>query len=98
MTQTKSGFTLGWNMAGYLPEMEPYSVDTAEEAREAMREEIERVADMFADRADDSRKGTDGDCAQAADEALADLNSADVSLGWDCDLDGYRYWITPDAS
>jgi hypothetical protein len=34
------------NRAGYLPEQDPYEVETIEEARDAIRDEIDRTAEV----------------------------------------------------
>lgn len=79
------GYTIGWNMPGYLPEMEPYTVDTADEAKRAMIDELRRTAD----------------CADIEDEATElthvaeDLNLCDVSQGWDTTVYDTAYWIVP---
>jgi len=83
------GYTIGYNMPGYLPEMEPYSVDTAEDAREALRDEFARLECV-------------GDSAEEVDNAIAELNSADLSefaTGWYKPLgNGYVYWIEPNSN
>jgi hypothetical protein len=39
------GWTAGWNMAGYLPEMDPQEFDTWVEARDFLLAELERWDD-----------------------------------------------------
>ena len=40
-------FVAGWNMPGYLPEMEPGEFDTADEARDFLVDEINRIGDDY---------------------------------------------------
>ena len=48
-TETKTHFHAGWNMVGYMPEMEPATFETFEDARDWMVEEMERWADHLED-------------------------------------------------
>lgn len=79
------GYTIGWNMPGYLPEMEPYTLDTADEAKRAMIDEMLHTADL-ADIEDE---------AEALTHAAEDLNLEDVSLGWSNTVYDMAYWIEP---
>ena len=81
-------YNIGWNMPGYLPEMEPYTCDTAEDAKRAMIDELLRHADVL----DDSDRP---DVANQCAFAMEDLNLSDVSQGWDATIGNYAYWITP---
>lgn len=76
------GYTIGFNMPGYLPEMEPYTVDTADEAKRAMIDELLRHADS-----------TDEPEATELSHAAEDLNLTDVSDGWDNTIGNTAYWI-----
>lgn len=38
-------WVVGWQMPGYLPEMEPFTVDSWEDALDALRSEYERAWD-----------------------------------------------------
>ena len=80
-------YTIGWNMPGYLPEMEPYTLDTADEAKRAMIDELERAADM-------SDAVNDHSIAEDLSNAAEDLNLCDVSNGWDATIGNLAYWIT----
>lgn len=76
------GYTVGFNMPGYLPEMEPYAVDTADEAKRAMIDEILRDAD-----------NAESDRADELSHLAEDLNLEDVSLGWSDTVGNIHYWI-----
>lgn len=79
-------YTIGWNMPGYLPEMEPYTVDTADEAKRAMIDDLLYMASEHADTEDD---------ATELSNAAEDLNLCDVSTGWDATIGNLAYWIKP---
>lgn len=81
-------YTIGWNMPGYLPEMEPYTVDTADEAKRAMIDELDRYADQLSDSGYENR-------AVELAFAMEDLNLEDVSKGWSTTIGNLNYWITP---
>jgi hypothetical protein len=81
-----SYFVIGYNMPGYLPEMEPYAVETADEAKRALIDELERHADQVAD-------GGDEDGATDLSHLAEDLNLSDVSGGWGANAGGLVYWI-----
>lgn len=79
-------YTIGWNMPGYLPEMEPYTVDTADEAKRAMIDELLRHADQVDE--------GDHNIADELSHIAEDLNLCDVSQGWSETIDNLHYWIT----
>lgn len=79
-------YTIGFNIVGYLPEMEPYTADTADEAKRAMIDELKR----------DEESALDGEGEPLANElchAAEDLNLEDVSLGWSAIIGNVSYWI-----
>ena len=80
-------YTIGWNMPGYLPDMEPYTVDTADEAKRAMIDELLRHADQVDE--------GDSNLADEISHKAEDLNLCDVSTGWGETVGGLAYWIEP---
>lgn len=76
-------YTIGFNMVGYLPEMEPYTCDTADEAKRAMLDELDRDEDNAADE----------DTATELSHLGQDLNLSDVSDGWGAIVGNISYWI-----
>lgn len=88
MTETETTYTLGWNMPGYLPEMDPYEIEGADAAKRAMIDELERDADN-ADAGDEHER------ANELSALAEDLNLSDVSDGWSATVGNLAYWITP---
>lgn len=78
-------------MPGYLPEMEPYTLDTADEAKRAMIHELLLDADHAGDAGDESR-------AFDLSATAEDLNLSNVSTGWNAIIGNVAYWITPTES
>jgi hypothetical protein len=79
------GYTIGWNMPGYLPEMEPYTVDTADEAKRAMIDELLRHADQA---------NTEAEAFVLTMQA-EELNLTNVDAGWSFNVSNLAYWIEP---
>ena len=77
-------YTIGWNMPGYMPEMEPYTLDTEDDAKRAMIDELLRDAE-----------NAPSNLATELSHTAEDLNLSDVSLGWDVTVGNIAYWITP---
>lgn len=89
-------YVVGYNTPGYLPEMEPYECDTADEAKLALIDEIlndAANADM----------GSNYELACNLSNSAEDLNLADVSCGYSVNITdperehdlGTCYWIEP---
>lgn len=105
MTVQTTHYHIGWNMPGYLPEMEPWMCTTADYAKQAMIGELEYHADneqswVEEHDCDDIPCPTyEDDCGWNRAESLSamaeDLNLADVSQGWDGWTDRLHYWISP---
>lgn len=85
---TEQTFTLGWNMPGYMPEMEPYKIEGSDAAKRAMIDELLQHADQ----------DTDPERANALALLAEDLNLADVSQGWNETVCSLAYWIEPTES
>lgn len=85
---TDNRFMIGWNMPGYLPEMDPYMVVGADDAKRAMIDELLRSAD-HADEIENH------EIAEELSALAEELNLSDVSQGWDATVDNLAYWITP---
>lgn len=103
-------YHVGWNLSGYLPEMEPYIVGDIETALTELRNEISEVADslaMVVDALDDE----DADPASVeelrdAETLLEELRSIYPpwsgedrahygAYGWDGTIRYVHYWIMP---
>ena len=76
-------YVIGFNMPGYMPDMEPYQVDTFDEAKRCLISELKIAED-------------DADSEESAIEFS--LEAEDVNL-WSSEgttnemPDGYCYWI-----
>lgn len=81
----KVHYHIGWNMPGYLPEMDPWMLTTAEDAKSSMIDAI-----LF-----DAEHEADEDNAETLSALAEDLNLAKVEDGWDGWTDRLHYWIMP---
>lgn len=70
MDRSTQVWIAGWNMAGYLPEMEPYVTTDHESARRCLIDEIKSRADYLAEGDEDDAE----DRAAAADALAEDVN------------------------
>lgn len=69
-------FAIGYNTPGYLPEMDVYTVSTADEAKRALIDEMLRYADHYA-------MLEEGETvAEEITHTCEDLNLTDVSCGY----------------
>jgi hypothetical protein len=94
----------GWNRPGYLPESEPATLPTFEEARDALAAEMATHADNEASWADehdcdDIPCPTYGDgCPHqraGAVEVEREVLLATAGPEWSCVTDALAYWVTP---
>lgn len=95
----------GYNMPGYLPEMEPAAFETFDEARRFIIDEMERAADACDERARMDNDGSeeakayeeaDHDEAESLSSAAEDLNLASEG-DWGITVGNCAYWITFDS-
>ena len=83
-------FHVGWNMPGYLPEMEPYKCETWEAAKALMIEEMDRIGDGLAYGSDDAE---DQEEANSLSCEMEDLN-LDSGPEWGAIVRNTSYWIS----
>ena len=78
-------YVAGWNMPGYLPEMDVADFDTFDEAKQF-------IIDELLEQADQSGALDENDLADDFDEAAQDTNleTRPFSVG---PLDQYLYWV-----
>lgn len=89
MTVQTTHYHIGWNMPGYLPEMEPWIVwGSEEDARRAIAHEILYHADQEGNAGDE-------DAAEELDALAQSTNYCRANQGWDGWTDRLHYWITP---
>jgi hypothetical protein len=81
----------GLNMPGYMPDSEPASFETWEEARDYIVEEIERDADQ---RAECAEEGQEAEATKEHDEAIKRLNDANDEAEYGETIGQYHYWIS----
>ena len=81
-------WTAGWNEPGFLPESEPATFDTWEEARASIEEEIRGAADAAAD--DEAYEQE-----YATTIASVQATELDVDQAFDVECDGWVYWVLP---
>jgi len=79
-------YVIGFNLPGYLPEMEPYAVATPDTAKRAMIEELLRDAESAAQYGDE-------DLATELSEVAEDLNLTNIEEGWGEIIGNTSYWI-----
>ena len=84
----KSHFIAGWNMPGYLPEMDPVDFDDFEDARDYVADEIDKTAD-------NAYQTNDTATQNDAENAIDDTNDWNASDGpyWQVYADQYVYWV-----
>lgn len=104
--QLKTARVVGWNMPGYMPDNEPFTVDDAESARAALADEMEERADQIeyaADLVDENDNGRDDSDDLRAD--VAELRALRAAANYlrldttDCEeyaetIGGMHYWFT----
>lgn len=93
---TTKVYVVGYNMSGYLPEMDPYATTDYESAQRFMIDELKRSED-FHDMGpeDDESEGRAEELCHAAEElnlhGTPKLNDAEP---WDAFIGNMHYWIT----
>jgi hypothetical protein len=87
---TRTVYTAGWNMPGYMPDSEPVQFDYADDAREY-------IADNMADYADSIEDAADDDSMSAAElRTIAEhIREGYGELG--ITVAGWHYWITAET-
>lgn len=86
-------WVIGWNMPGYLPESDPYTVEGTEDwARRALAEEVDRAWDQHVMGHDDDQ--SESECPTCAEyqQAMDDLLLGTAPLT--AYADGLAYWVT----
>lgn len=83
-------FHAGYNMPGYLPEMEPATLETWEDAKAYMIFELDRTGDFEFDSG--TPEGKD-----IADELSGEMEDLNLTSGpeWGTTVGNLAYWITP---
>lgn len=84
----KDARVVGWNMPGYMPDSEPFVVDTAEDARTAIIDEMSREVDRLQDCEEVDQEKVDALLSAIAD--LADSSCEEYGLT----VAGWHYWFT----
>lgn len=87
---TRTAYTAGWNMPGYMPDSEPAQFDEADDAREYIANNIVDYADSLADSTDDSAESV-----AALLAAAEQVRDSDGELG--ITVAGWHYWITAET-
>ena len=73
----------GWNVSGYLPEVEPMNFPTWVEARDALVEALHEAMDV----------SMSDEEATLYDAAIADLNTAEEGIDWCWRVGNYVWWV-----
>lgn len=103
-------YHVGWNLTGYLPEMDPYIVGDIETGIKELSDEIEQVVDSLASVVD-TLEDEDADCASVkelrdAERLWEELGAVKRSIangeddgyaqfGWDGFIRHVHYWVLP---
>jgi hypothetical protein len=87
---TRTVYTAGWNMPGYMPDSEPVQFDEADDAREYIADNMEDYADSIEDAADD-------DSMSAAELRTISEQVRDGSGELGVTVAGWHYWITTET-
>jgi hypothetical protein len=85
-----ANYVTGHNMAGYLPESDPWITADWESARDSLLWDLESVADYFAEGLEDDR-GQAG--LAAADEAIAEVKALKHGETFLAHVDISVYWL-----
>lgn len=85
LREQRQPWVAGWNMAGYMPEMEPDTFADQEDAREFLADELESRAE---EEQENGNHGLAEELQDVADDIRADRSSAVV-------VAGFEYWIKP---
>ena len=83
-------YVAGWNMPGYMPDMDPAEFETCADAREFLASEFERVADAL-------DEGSENDLPEDLDtlhEAAKHLRSLKNDAEYGQTIGQWHYWIT----
>lgn len=83
-------YSAGYNMPGYMPEMDPFETDDFDDAREFIVDELDNAGDIAAN-------SDDADAANECEDAKEDAENWTATGGnmyWSAYCDGYVYWIT----
>lgn len=83
-------FVAGWNMPGYLPDLEPADFEDADVARSYIADEMR----VFAGQTEDGEKSR-----QEANELRAAATECESGVGeYGLTVAGYHYWVTQDGT
>ena len=89
-----SKWAAGFNMPGYMPDSDPVECDTWEEARDYLKEEIERAADQVCTSIEAGEAEESADFEQRADAAIAALDALEEGAEFGQTIGAYHYWMT----
>lgn len=95
--KAKAGhYVAGCNMPGYMPDSEPCAVDTCDEARDYLADEMDRDADQGADSREATGDRLHSDYATALSEAAQILRAkvGDPDADYGQTIGRYHYWLT----
>ena len=84
-----SNWVVGYNMPGYLPEMDPWVTSDWEQARDYLISEIERSAE-YAFEVGEIGEGVDDD---PYDDAIAELKALEPDSEWGDIIGDLSYWL-----
>lgn len=95
-------WVVGYNMPGYLPEMEPYAFTSFEDAKRSMIDELDRAGDHHFDVGDSLRESDPAESKRElayADELSAVMEDLNLTSegDWGVIIANTSWWITYDA-
>ncbi|WP_429498799.1 hypothetical protein ACQUFY_05740 [Robbsia andropogonis] len=94
-TEVQDFFVVGYNMPGYMPDMEPTEYDDADDAIEALRSYLQERLDELEDDVDRENAGF---TAEQVEELRAALDAAPDDNGEIAfTVCGYAYWVVRHA-
>lgn len=86
-------YVAGWNMPGYMPDSEPCALDTCDEARDYIADEMEQDADEMEQNRDDEGQNADQvrDLRELAQTLRDAIGNPDQEFG--ATVGTFHYWI-----
>lgn len=94
-------YVVGHNLPGYLPESDPWITDSWESARDALIDDLERLADHASDLAGDldleaidEMQEEFRQTLQSIDRAQAELRALPEGFDYLTYADGLAYWLS----
>jgi len=90
MRETKV-YVVGHNMAGYLPDSDPYYTDDETSAKRYLYDEMDAYGDYLSEAPEDERDERWHEEEDDLSVAMGDLNYHDAPCAWSVGI--RRYWI-----